>query len=172
MYQKQSQKLNLTDKFNQISKLISIPIKKNFLLKQYNKQECIPVGCVLPTAVAIPGGSPPDTPPWEQTLPDQAPSVDRHMPVNILPCPKLHLRAVINTIDPKQADQVKNKIYQKQCLEVCMSSTCHLHAIWMQVCHPHVIQKYTHCPHETTALHKAYWLPCYVITHIAKNCTF
>ena len=47
------------------------------------KQECIPVGCVPPAAVAV-GGSPPCTPP-----------VDRHTPVNILPCPKLRLRAVI-----------------------------------------------------------------------------
>ena len=68
------------------------------------KQECIPVGCVPPAAVAV-GGSPPAPPdqaPQEQAPPwDQAPHsgpdppVDRHTPVNILPCPKLRLRAVI-----------------------------------------------------------------------------
>ena len=64
------------------------------------------------------GGSPPGTPLWDQVPPprpdtplgpgtpparhppragtpqEQAPPVDRHTPVNILPCPKLRLRAV------------------------------------------------------------------------------
>ena len=93
----------------------------------YFKQECIPVGCVPPAAVAVRGGlnqAPPQTrhpkpgthleqappgtrpPPGPGTPPDQAPPrtrhpqtrhppVDRHTPVNILPCPKLRLRAVI-----------------------------------------------------------------------------
>ena len=90
--------------------------------KSLVKQECIPVGCVLPAAVAVgglhqappslgtrhplgPGTPPPETrhtSPWDQAPPgtrhppDQAPPpVDRHMPVNISPCPKLRLRAVI-----------------------------------------------------------------------------
>ena len=53
------------------------------------KLECIPVGCVPPTAVAVGGASPPETP-LDQALP-----VDRRTPVNILPCPKLRLQAVI-----------------------------------------------------------------------------
>ena len=36
-----------------------------------------------------PGTAQDQAPPW-----DQAPPVDRHTPVNILPCPKLRLRAV------------------------------------------------------------------------------
>ena len=86
------------------------------------KQECIPVGCVPPAAVAVRWGSPPcnpppsprpDPPPTTRQPPgtrhplgpdpqDQAPPgtrhpppVDRHTPVNILPCPKLRLRPVI-----------------------------------------------------------------------------
>ena len=47
-------------------------------------QECIPV------AVAVRERSPPGTPPGTR----QPPPVDRHTPVNILPCPKLRLRAV------------------------------------------------------------------------------
>ena len=59
------------------------------------KQECMPVGCVPPAAVAVRGGlhqAPPRIrhPPGDQALP----TVDRHTPVNILPCPKLRLRAV------------------------------------------------------------------------------
>ena len=53
------------------------------------------------------GGAPPGTPrgpgtPRTQTPPGPGtptgpdPPVDRHTPVNILPCPKLRLRAVIN----------------------------------------------------------------------------
>ena len=100
----------------------------------FYRQECIPVGCVLPAAVAIwgalhqapPGpGTPQDQTPQDQASPlwDQAPPrtrhppgtrppgtrdpgtrhplgpgtplVDRHTPVNILPCPKLRLWAVI-----------------------------------------------------------------------------
>ena len=43
-----------------------------------NQQECIPVGCVPPAAVAVLGGSPPGTPPGpgtplDQASPDQAP---------------------------------------------------------------------------------------------------
>ena len=84
------------------------------------KQECIPVGCVPPAAVAVRGVStmqssplPPARPPHNQAVPrDRAPPgtrppgpgtplgpdtppVDRHTPVNILPCPKLRLRPVI-----------------------------------------------------------------------------
>ena len=33
-----------------------------------------------------------------------------------------------------------------------MSSTCHLHIVWKHACRPHGM---------ATALHKAYWLPCY-----------
>ena len=67
------------------------------------EQECIPVGCVPPAAVAIPGGRSQPGTPRTRHRPDQAPPtpgagtppVDRHTPVNILPCPKLRLRAVI-----------------------------------------------------------------------------
>ena len=42
--------------------------------KTTKKQECIPVGCVPPTAVAVPGGSPPGTPLGAGTPPpEQAP---------------------------------------------------------------------------------------------------
>ena len=42
------------------------------------KQECIPVGCVPPAAVAVLGGLH-QTPRWEQTTPlDQAPPMTRH----------------------------------------------------------------------------------------------
>ena len=70
------------------------------------KQECIPVGCVPPAAVAASVGSQPDplppeqAPPGASPPPDQAPPapgsppVDRHTPLNILPCPKLRLQAV------------------------------------------------------------------------------
>ena len=93
------------------------------LNKKLDRQECIPVGCVPPAALAIPGGlhqAPPraDTP-WEQTIgtdppnPDQAPGSRPHQSrppgpgnspceqnswhtlVKILPCPKLRLRAPI-----------------------------------------------------------------------------
>ena len=87
------------------------------LSKYRSRQECIPVGCVLPAAVAIQRGSLPGTPrdqapPWNQAphapgIPQyrnparnrciprtRQPPVDRHTPVNILPCPKLRLRAV------------------------------------------------------------------------------
>ena len=76
-------------------------------------QECIPVGCVPPAAVALRGVStrhPPDQapapepgtpqtrhPPRTRHLPwTRHPPVDRHTPVNILPCPILRLRAVIS----------------------------------------------------------------------------
>ena len=93
------------------------------------QSHCIPVGCVLPAAVAIGGVSIPTHPgtrhpspgpgtPGPGTLPrtryhprtrhsppprtrppmDQVPPpVDRHSSVNILPCPKLRLRAVITS---------------------------------------------------------------------------
>ena len=80
-----------------------------------SKQECIPVGYVPPAAVAV-RGSPPCTPPPGTMHPPRTmylpgpctpsvpcppryhahPPVDRHTPVNILPCPKLRLRAVTN----------------------------------------------------------------------------
>ena len=73
-------------------------IPKIDVCKLQSKQECIPVGCVSPAAVAVGRGrgrlhqAPPRTmhPPGPCT-----PPVDRHTPVNILPCPKLRLRAVI-----------------------------------------------------------------------------
>ena len=118
-------------------------ISKELFEKHY-QQECIPVGCVSPAAVAIggvstryplgAGTSPEQAPPWTRTLPGpgiplgpgtlpgtrhpmehppkQTPPksrhhpppgpstsrtrqmVDRHTPVNILPCPKFCLRAV------------------------------------------------------------------------------
>ena len=55
----------------------------------HEQQECIPVGCVPPAAVAVRRGSPPGSPPGSRH-----PPVDRHTPVNILPCPKLRLWAV------------------------------------------------------------------------------
>ena len=98
------------------------------------QSHCIPVGCVLPAAVAIGGVSipthpgtrhpspgpgtprpgtlpktryhprtrhpPPQGPEPSRTRPpmDQVPPpVDRHSSVNILPCPKLRLRAVITS---------------------------------------------------------------------------
>ena len=46
-----------------------------------SKQECIPVGCVPPAAVAVPRGSLPGTPhPKEQSPPEQAPPGTRHPP--------------------------------------------------------------------------------------------
>ena len=82
----------------------------NKILKHFNlRQECIPVGCVPPAAVAVGGGlhqapTPPGTrpphpqdqtpPPGPDTPQTRPPPVDRHTPVNILPCPKLRLRAV------------------------------------------------------------------------------
>ena len=123
------------------------------------KQDCIPVGCVPPTAVAIRGvstghplgaGTPPDqAPPLDQAPPgpgiprpgtpgagtpptrhplDQVPPqtrhhpgagtpqtkhpppVDRHMPVNVLFCPKLRLRAV-NIIQARGT----NKLFELHC---------------------------------------------------------
>ena len=93
------------------------------LIKFKKKQECIPVGCVPSTAVAIGGvstghpqdqtpleqappppraGTPPGTrhptgagTPWSRHSPgSRHPPMSRHTPVNILPCPKLRLRAV------------------------------------------------------------------------------
>ena len=52
------------------------------------QQECIPVGCV-------PEGSPPGTPLDQAPPGTRHPPVDKHTPVNILPCPKLRLRSVI-----------------------------------------------------------------------------
>ena len=46
-------------------------------------------GCLLQEGCLLRGGAP------GQVLPSPSP-VDRHTPVNILPCPKLRLRAVIN----------------------------------------------------------------------------
>ena len=43
-------------------------------LQQYPRQECIPVGCVLPTAVAIPeAGTTPQAPPRSRHPPSQIP---------------------------------------------------------------------------------------------------
>ena len=66
------------------------------MVQNFNKseqQECIPVGCIPPAAVAVLGGYslhqahppgpgiPPGIPPWEQTPPwDQAPPGSRHPP--------------------------------------------------------------------------------------------
>ena len=56
-----------------------------------HKQECIPVGCVLPAAVAVTGDPPEQAPPPEQTPPpEQAPPEQalprsRHPPWNIHP---------------------------------------------------------------------------------------
>ena len=74
------------------------------------QQECIPVGCVTPAAVAVRGGlNQAPCPPQDQAPPPETrhppgtrhpppgpgtPTVDRHTPVNILPCPKLRLRVV------------------------------------------------------------------------------
>ena len=52
-----------------------------------------------------------------------------------------------------------------------MSSGCHPHIIQKHACHPHITHtSSTHrplkrvCrPHGATALHKAYWLPCYIL---------
>ena len=104
---------------------------------KFMEQECIPVGCIPPAAVAIGGVSnrhpPPQTTqpqgpgtPWDQApsqtryhleqappRPDtpgsdtsleqvapgsRHPPVDRHRSVNILPSPKLRLRAVVKMI--------------------------------------------------------------------------
>ena len=47
------------------------------------KQECIPVGCVPPAAVAVPGGAPPCTPPGTRHPhpPDQAPPREQAPPL-------------------------------------------------------------------------------------------
>ena len=50
-----------------------------------------PRGCTWSWGVSAPGGCT-----WSGT-----PPVDRHTPVNILPCPKLRLRAVMKTVGPK-----------------------------------------------------------------------
>ena len=41
-----------------------------------------------------------DTPPkiWRHPPKNWRPPVDRHTPVNLLPCPKLHLRAVTSAV--------------------------------------------------------------------------
>ena len=81
--------------------------------KRKNEQECIPVGCVPPAAVAVRGGlhqAPPGTRhPQAQTPRDQAPPRTRppgsrpplwtewQTGAKILPCPKLRLRAVMWT---------------------------------------------------------------------------
>ena len=64
-----------------------------FKADHIGEQECIPVGCVPPAAVAVPGGlhqepSPDQAPPWEQTPLHQTPPWTRHplgtrhLPVN------------------------------------------------------------------------------------------
>ena len=64
-------------------------------LKKYFEQECIPVGCVPPAAVAVRGGLHRAHPPTRHPpVPGTLPPVDRHTPVNILHCSKLRLRAV------------------------------------------------------------------------------
>ena len=45
-----------------------------YFMQNHLRQECIPVGCVPPEAVAVPRGSPPGTlreeaPPWEEASP-------------------------------------------------------------------------------------------------------
>ena len=61
----------------------------------YFKQECIPVGCVPPTAVAVMGGSPPGTPrpgtpsPFVNRITDTCKNIT---------FPQLCLRAVINLV--------------------------------------------------------------------------
>ena len=72
------------------------------ILKKYQKQECIQVECVLPSAVAVPGGwglhqAPPRSRPPAADLPqrsrppwDQAPFpllTESQTPVKTLPCP-------------------------------------------------------------------------------------
>ena len=53
----------------------------------FSEQECIPVGCVPPAAVAVPGGLH-QAPPWEQTPWDQAPPQTRHLSWDQAPPPK------------------------------------------------------------------------------------
>ena len=86
--------------------------KRGRMTDRMDEQECIPVGCVPPTAVAV-GGGLHHAPPREQTTPDQAPPQtgtpreqtpprSRHSPVNRITdtCknitfPQLRLRAVM-----------------------------------------------------------------------------
>ena len=105
--------------------------------KRYMKQECIPVGCVPPAAVAIWGGLH-QTPPWTRPprtrhtprpgtrhtpslQPGTPPFPWTDTPVNILPCPKFRFRAVISLVrnDPPMITSDKlSSIYFKQAYEI------------------------------------------------------
>ena len=55
------------------------PPRNNFFANVYIlKQECIPVGCKPPTAVAVPGGSPHTHTLWEQNPPRPGTPRTRH----------------------------------------------------------------------------------------------
>ena len=115
-----------------IRNLSKTPEKPRFLETQF-KQECISVGCVPPAAVAVWGGFstryPPRTrPPRDQNPRGQnplgagtpmgpgTPAVNRHTPVNILPCPKLRLRAVKNHNSDSDALVMIVKVIQSDIL--------------------------------------------------------
>ena len=90
------------------------------------KQECIPVGCVLPTAAATGVVSPPGTPP------DQAPPRTRCYPlwtewqtgVNILPCPKLRFWAVNITLPQISFVGGNKKAFQQDAYHLLANRTC------------------------------------------------
>ena len=68
-----------------LAKLAFIYFQTSTLLlngqQKVNKQECIPVGCVPPTAVAVLGGSPPGTPQEEAPPREEAPPPRRKQPL-------------------------------------------------------------------------------------------
>ena len=88
-------------KYKENNQYIRIQKQRNILIplsvwsgETFSTQECIPVGCVPPGAVAVRGVSTRHPPGSRHPPRSRHPPVDRHMPVNILPCPKLRLRAV------------------------------------------------------------------------------
>ena len=73
-------------------------------------------------------------PPWEQAPPqtrrppEQTPPVDRHTPVNILPCPKLRLRAVIIVCCPHHGNPGSAIINFKENAKLLISFTQYINA--------------------------------------------
>ena len=105
---------------------------ENYNLLHYIKlhssfeQECIPVGCVPPAAVAIGGGVStrhppradplgaepppgPGTPPWSRPLPEQTPPSSRHPP----PCGQNHRRLWKYNLAPTSLRAVKISAFAK-----------------------------------------------------------
>ena len=71
-----------------------------------------------------PGAGTPPAPHQDQTPPGAGtPPVDRHAPVNILPCPKLRLRAVMNILH-RQTDMMKRCVMQRRSEDKSGHCTC------------------------------------------------